>query len=380
MKILIKKGTIHNGIGQVFKETDLFVEDGKIIEIGTNLNYQSDCVIDATNQEVLPGFIDPITGWGCAAGRGQSNDNDETSDAMTPHLNVYYAFDPSNINYQELYGYGITSVGVAPSNNNILGGQMAVFKTQGQHLNQMLVKESVAMKGSVNASVKETYGSRNVAPMTRMGIYHQLQEMLKKADEFKEEDAKDCKVQAMHEVTEGKMPLVMSCNTTADIDALLHTIENKKIEIIIANSYGLSKNLLNTDCSIVLGDLVDAFSKYNHDIDYDALFALIEKGQCVALSAFGDGTSPGREILLWNAHEVARQAARHQVELCPETLLRMISFNAAKMLHVENRIGSLEVGKDADIVIWSHHPLMTTQAHPTTVLISGEVVMKGEAA
>lgn len=379
MAILIKNGNIHDGKGNVFQQTDLLIEAGKIAEIAKGIEHKKAMVIEAKGKEVLPGFIDPISAWGCAAGRGQANDNDEKSEGMTPHLNAYYAFDSDSMKYQEVYGYGITSVAVAPSNSNILGGQMAVFKTWGTSVNDMLVKEKAAMKGSVNEKVKEAYGSRNQTPMTRMGIFEQLQQAFQKVHSKEEADLKDRKNQALKQVVDKAMPLVMSCNTAAEMEGLFHVLRNESVDLIIANSYGLNKEVFNQDCSIVLGDLVDGFSKYNRQVDYKTLFALIEQGRCVALSAFGDGTSVGREILLWNAHEIARQAAKHHVELSAETVLKMITSYPAQMLQVEDRIGSLEKGKDGDVVIWSQHPLKRYDAAVEAVIISGQIVMKGAA-
>lgn len=377
MKILIQNGNLHDGAGKIFEKTDLLVEDGKIIKIGKELQAEDACVLDASGKEVTPGFIDPVSAWGCSAGRGRARDNDEKSDPMTPHLNAYYAFDPGSMMYQSLWGYGITAAGVAPTNRNLLGGQMAVFKAWGKGLDDMLVKEFAAMKGSVNEQVKETYGTRNTTPMTRMAIAYQLQNALRKAHSEKEEDLKDDKAVALKPVIEGKMPLIMSCNTQAEIEGLIHCLEKENVELILANAYGLTKGLLNKECSIVLGDLLDGFSKYNSKVDFDALFALIASGKKVALSAYGDGSAPGREILLWNAWEIARQAAKHGFNLDSEKLLSMLTSVPAQMLHVEDRIGALKEGLDADLVIWNAHPLKSAAASIDTVLISGEIVQGG---
>jgi len=377
MKILIQNGNLHDGTGNVFEKTDLLVEDGKIVKIGKELQAEEACVLNASGKVVTPGFIDPVSAWGCSAGRGRARDNDEKTDPMTPHLNAYYAFDPDSMMYQSLWGYGITAAGVAPTNRNLLGGQMAVFKAWGKGLDDMLVKEFAAMKGSVNEQVKETYGTRNVMPMTKMAIAYQLQDALRKTHSEKEEDLKDDKTAALKQVVDGKMPLVMSCNTQAEIEGLLHCLEKEKIELILANAYGLTENLLDKDCSIVLGDLLDGFSKYNGKVNFDALFALIAAGKKVALSAYGDGAAPGREILLWNAWEIARQAAKRGFALDSEKLLSMLTSIPAELLHVENRIGALKEGLDADIVIWNAHPLKSAAASIDTVLISGEIVQGG---
>ena len=114
-------------------------------------------------------------------------------------------------------------------------------------------------------------------------------------------------------------------------------------------------------------------------MNYAALFSLIEAGKPVALSAFGDAVSPGREILMWNAHGLMAQARRLGASLSSEDVLKMLTSVPAQLLGVEDRIGSLTEGKDADIVIWSGNPLETFRALPEIVVISGEIV-KGEQA
>ena len=98
-------------------------------------------------------------------------DNDEKSDPITPHLKALYAYDGDCVSEQAPYTYGITALAASPSNSNIIGGQMAVFRTAGINPFAMLVKDEAGMKGSVTDQVKEAYGSRNVQPMTKMGIF-----------------------------------------------------------------------------------------------------------------------------------------------------------------------------------------------------------------
>ena len=136
---------------------------------------------------------------------------------------------------------------------------------------------------------------------------------------------------------------------------------------------------MDKDCGFILGDLTDGFNKYNAAVNYAALFSLIKAGKPVALSAFGDAVSPGREILMWNAHGLMAQARRLGADLSSEDVLKMLTSIPAQLLGVADRIGSLAEGKDADIVIWSGNPLETFRALPEIVVISGEIV-KGEKA
>ena len=132
--ILLKNGCVHNGRGQV-STTDLLIDGGKIVKIGEHLEAACADVIDAAGMHVFPGFIDPLSDWGILGPgreiRGNANDNDERSDVFTPQLDVKYAFNGRGITRQQIYAFGITAVGVAPSNNNVFGGQMAAFEVHG---------------------------------------------------------------------------------------------------------------------------------------------------------------------------------------------------------------------------------------------------------
>lgn len=378
--ILIRQGTVHDGLGQVLENTDVLVDGGQIVKIGTALDSAGAEVVEAAGKCVMPGWIDPLSGWGTAAGRGQARDNDETSDPITPQLEAYYAFDPESVMYQQLWGYGITAVGVAPSNNNVLGGTLSVFKTWGTRAETMCVRENCAMKGSADDQVKAVYGARNAAPMTKMGIFSALRDMLRLCASEKEDDQKNPKVKAMKPVLEGSMPLIMSCNTRAEMDGVLKVMSSTKAHVVLSNVYQLDESLKTRDCDLILGDLTDGFNRFNGSVNFKALFELMKSGRKVALSAFGDAVSPGREILMWNAQRILAEARRTHADITSEDVLKMLTSIPAEMLQAAGRIGSLQEGRDADIIVWSQNPLETFQARPETVMISGTIIEGGPQA
>ena len=212
-----------------------------------------------------------------------------------------------------------------------------------------------------------------------MGIFSALRELIAKCRSDKAEDQKDPKVQAFRPVLEGRLPLILNCNTQAEADAVLTLFEKEPVQLILANMYQLDESLKDKACGLILGDLTDGFNRYHAAVDYKVLFDLIKAGKKVALSAFGDAVSPGREILMWNAHGLLAQARRLGAEITSEDVLKMLTSVPAQLLGVADRIGSLTEGKDADVVIWSGNPLETFRALPETVMISGEIV-KGEKA
>ena len=173
--MLIKNGRIHDGLGTV-KEADLRLAHGLIQEIGQGLTaLENEEVFDATGMEILPGFVQTISNWGVNGGiqeiRPSSNDNDEKSNPIMPELDAFYAFNGRAAGYQQLGAFGLTACGVSPTDNNLFGGTIAAFTTEGVNPYKMCLKRDVGMMASVMPALKNTYGSRQIAPMTRMWIF-----------------------------------------------------------------------------------------------------------------------------------------------------------------------------------------------------------------
>ena len=192
--MLIRNGRIHDGKGKVFT-ADLRILDGKIAEIGEQLAFsENEECIDAEGLEILPGFIQTLSFWGINGStteiRPSSEDNDELSDPITPHLDVRYAFNGRAATVQQLGAFGLTTVGVTPTDNNLFGGTMAGFEVDGVNPYKMCLNPYAGMKASVCKKLKDIYGKRGAAPQTKMWIFQQLAEQLRLAAEYKTGDAK----------------------------------------------------------------------------------------------------------------------------------------------------------------------------------------------
>ena len=376
--ILLKNGCVHNGRGQV-STTDLLIDGGKIVKIGEHLEAACADVIDAAGMHVFPGFIDPLSDWGILGPgreiRGNANDNDERSDVFTPQLDVKYAFNGRGITRQQIYAFGITAVGVAPSNNNVFGGQMAAFEVHGVNPMKMLIREKVGMKASVTEAVKEAYGSRNLAPMTKMGIFAMLKEKLAAAKDYHPEEDKverDEKLAALKPVVDKQMPLFVSCNTPAEIRSVLRAVADYDLDLVFCGGFGVDgslQELAEKRCGLIVANPANGFNKYTRNTDYAGIAQLAKQGATVAFSAADNGFG-GREDLLWPALEM--QKAIHD----SETVLTMLTYNAAKLLGIEQLTGSLEEGKRADLVLWSANPITSYKGAVEMTIANGEILYR----
>lgn len=373
--ILIKNGNVYDGKGNVFEDTDILI-DGKIIkEIGKSIEVsEGTSVYDAKDKIVFPGFIDSLNVWG-AKGPGWGDDDlNEHSDPVTPDLDVVYSFDQDSMMFQRVFEYGVTSAGITPSTSNVIGGSAAVFKTFGKHPYEMLVKEKAGMVSSLTSKSKKVYGSKNKAPMTKMGAIALLKQAILKAIEYKERDKKEynSKSQALQMLIDKDIPLFINCNTKAEMDAIEIALKDLPVDIVFTGAFGVNENtgdILQKKFSVILGDLTQAMSSANQNVDFDAIQKLMEKDIDVAISSSGDDTASGKESLLWNA------ILCHKYGLEDSEVLRMITSIPAKILGVEDKIGSIERGKEADITIWTNNPIRTYSAQIEATFINGENIL-----
>lgn len=131
--MIIKNGNIHVGNGKILEGYDVLIEKGIIKKVTKNIYKDDDKIIDGKGMEVFPGFIDPVSSYGCMDIGSKIKDHDEISDPITPEANIKYAFNHDEILLEELYKVGITAIGAAPGDKNVIGGQMAVYNTWGEN-------------------------------------------------------------------------------------------------------------------------------------------------------------------------------------------------------------------------------------------------------
>lgn len=376
--MIIKNGTIHDGKGRVYA-ADIRIEDGKIVKIAPDLKAaKKEEVVDARGLEVFPGFIQTLATWGINGSateiRPSANDNDELSDPITPQLNVKYAFNGRAATVQQLGAFGLTTIGVTPTDNNLFGGTMAVFEVDGVNPFDMLVKDEVGMKASVRKNVKQAYGKRNVAPQTKMWLFEQLSEQFRKASEYKAEKGKerDMKLEALQKVLKRKMPLFLAVDTQQDALHALEILKPYRIKLVLCNGFEInedSKWLLENRIPLVIRSNAMTMDETAMKLDLKGIAALSEKGLKVALSGV-DSSFQIREDVLWLGISMMR------ILKDEKKVLPMMTSIPAALLSVSDVTGSIEEGKRADIVLWDKNPLETYQAEIITTYMGGKAIYR----
>ena len=378
--MLITGGNIHDGLGKVFKAS-LRVENGLIAQMGEELEPKpGEEIFDAAGMEILPGFVQAVSNWGVNGSateiRPSSNDNDERSNPITPELDGFYAFNGRAATAQQLGAFGLTSCGVAPTDNNLFGGTIAVFEVDGVNPYKMLISRNIAMMASVTVNLKTTYGLRQMAPMTRMWIYTNFAEQLRKAKDYKEEEGKpkDDKLAALKRVVEGELPLFVSCDSITAIEHVRDICEGyPELKLVIVNGFGLKGDedwIIEKKIPLIVRTAPYTMDEYAMELNLAAIAKLADKGAQVALSGSYSNSFAAREDMLWACAEMMR--VMHD----SERVLSMATSIPAKIMGVDDKLGSIECGKRADIVIWSADPMASYQARIIRTYQGGKEIYK----
>lgn len=372
---IIKNGNVHIGDGRIVTGCDILTDDRYIKKVGKNLNIPGAKIIDASGKEVFPGFINTV----CSiAGMGYNQDcpdNIEATDPFTPELNIKYSIDPMMVDIQEYYKVGITSIGASPDSQSVVGGQMVVFKTSPKmKYFDRILKDSAGLKCSVLPMVKQFFKSKNMAPKSKTGMFYLIESRF---DDLNHVDEKDYTTgqKVLKKAKDGELPIFISAASKSEINGAVNVFKDMNVKMNIVDALEFDRclpQIIRSGAGVVIGDFTACSGGIKHDLDLTKVKDLIDNNVNVAITSARYGTAwDGREVFLWDAIELYRAG------IDAEEIIKMLTLNPAKMLGVDNKIGSIEEGKDADITIFSAHPIKTYTARVNISMINGEVVYGG---
>ena len=379
--LLIQNGHIKPMVGADLPRGDILIgDDGKILAVAESIPAPENCpVIDAQGRLVTPGCIDAhchigldneAVGW-------EGMDYNEIVDPITPQMRAIDSIYPQDEAFALAVQGGVTTACTGPGSANVVGGTFAVIKLHGNRIDNMILKDAVAMKCAFGENPKRCYGQGGKkAPMTRMGVAALLRELLFKTRRYMEDKAAgknpafDMKLEAMIPVLEGKLPL----------KAHAHRADDILTSIRIAKEFGVKLTLDHcTDGAVIADELAKegypAFvgpslgSKTKVELtnkSFATAGALCKAG--VKISIITDAPVIPLQYLPMCAGLAA------DAGLDREEAWKAITINPAVALGIADRVGSLEPGKDGDIVIWSDDPITTLAAAAVVTVIDGKVV------
>jgi len=386
--LYVKNAKIKTMVGTDIENGQIIVENGKIKAIGENLKKPKGAeVIDAGKNLLTPGLIDAHCHVGLfgEAVRWEGADGNEIADPITPQLRGIDSINPFDDAFKEAIAGGVTSVGTGPGSANIMGGTFAAVKCVGKRVDDMAIKPEFAMKIAFGENPKNCYGqSQKKSPITRMAIAAGLREMLFKAqryteelDEYEKSNKKDKKRPAFDMKLHSLVPVMRK---QMPLKAHAHRADDILTSIRIANEFGLDISLEHcTDGHLIVDELV----KENKPIivgptfgsrtkpevknkTFDTVKILVDAGLKVAINTDAP-VIPIGGLSLCAGMAIAAGLDEQKGWEC-------ITKNPAEIMGIADRVGTLEVGKDADFVIFSGNPLTDIDAKVLYTVVDGEIV------
>jgi imidazolonepropionase-like amidohydrolase len=382
MKTALINGRIYTMAGPVLGKGSLLWEKGKITAVGEKGTLPEDAeVIDLQGRTVLPGFIDAHTHVGILEEiyQEEGDDLNEFTEPITPEMRALDAVNPLDIAFRDAVCGGITTVMTGPGSANVLGGTNLVMKTAGSSLDEMILLPQAGLKTAFGENPKRVFNEQKKIPCTRMGIAALLRQALIDAQNYlaKKEKAvssgevfeRDLGMENLVLVLKKKIPLSVHAHRADDILTAIRIVDEFGVEMILEHGTEAQKiipELQKRNIPVVVGPTLSSRAKVElAEITWQTAALLNEAGVLVALTT-DHSVVPVQYLPL-----CASLAVRNGMK--EEEALQAITINPARILKLEHRIGSLEVGKDADIVVMSGHPL-DWRSRVERVYINGQLV------
>ena len=371
--------TITNG---VIENGTVLIDKGKIVAVGdVNLAIPKGAeVIDATGKWVTPGFIEAhshIAIWG-EPQVPASADFNEMVGPVQSELRAIDAINPQDPAIITVRNAGVTTAFTGPGSGNVIGGTGVAIKLRGNTIDEMVIPGTEAMKMALGENPKRNYGARNKAPATRMGNAAVLREALVAAqnyaaelDQSKAEGktiARNLSAEALLPLLRGEMKARMHAHRADDIITAIRIAEEFNFKFAIEHSsegYMVADILAEKNVMSICGPNLSPPKKHELWYTTPENAALIHK-------------AGGRVCCMVDRGSETRWLSLHagvlvRFGLPEEEAFKAVTINPAEVLGIADRVGSLEVGKDADLVVWDGNPFFTYTS-TECVLIDGEVV------
>ena len=379
--LLIKNGYVKTMAGSDIPNGCVLIDDnGKIASVGAEIAAPEGCqVIDAQGRLVTPGCVDAHCHIGLDnEGMGwEGMDYNEITDPITPHMRAIDSINPMDEAFGLALQGGVTAACTGPGSANVLGGTFVAIKLHGKRIDKMIIKNPLAMKCAFGENPKRCYGQgAKRSPMTRMGTAALLRETLFKAKRYledKENDKNpgfDMKLEAMIPVLKGEIPLKAHAHRADDILTSIRIAKEFGVKITLDHCTDgalIADELAEEGLSAFVGPTLGSKSKIElRNKSFTTPAALHEAG--VPISIITDAPVIPLQYLPMCAGLAINSGLDY------EEGWRAITINPAVQTGIGDRVGSLEPGKDADVVIWTADPMKTLGAEAYTTIVDGKIV------
>lgn len=344
----------------VLSNADLWIKDGKIFEAGINADIPSDARIeDASGLVITPGLIDIHTHVGIWGEIDEHvNDACEYSDPFTPLMDAIDGININHFSFRLARKGGVTTIQTGTGSANPIGGVWSILKTSGSSLEDMLIIERSGLKGALGENPKNVFGqSYNKTPLTRMGVAQIIRDGFQQAVNLSAGErathmAERTELSPFIEVLEGKMPLHLHCHRADDIATAIRIAKEFNIQLSLEHcteGHLMLDAIKESGASVTLGPFMLPSTKYETRNSTPAAPKMFHEAGIPFAIMTDHPFIPIHYLILCAAEAV-------KFGLDEMAALKSITSEAAKLVGIQDRVGSIEAGKDADFVIWSHHP------------------------
>lgn len=362
----------------------LIDDNGKIAAIGAQIAPPEGTeILNAGGRLLTPGCVEAhchigldneAMGW-------EGMDYNEIVDPITPQLRAIDSINPQDEAFMNALRGGVTTACTGPGSANVVGGAFAVIKLAGKRVDDMVMKSPAAMKAAFGENPKRCYGQGgHKAPMTRMGVASLLRDLLMRTKKYAEDKAGekppayDAKLEAMLPVIRGEMPLKAHAHRADDILTAIRIAKEFQIKLTLdhcTDGAVIADELAKEGYPAFVGPSLGSKTKIELQNKSFATAGILNKAG-VNVSIITDAPV----IPLQYLPMCAGLAAHAGLDM--EEAWKAITINPARQLGVGHRIGSLEEGKDGDLVIWTANPLTTIGGESWMTFVNGKPVYQAE--
>ncbi|MDT3701172.1 MAG: amidohydrolase [Thermincola sp.] len=376
-------GRIKPMVGPDLDKGVILIKDGRIQAVGSQISIPPEAeILDLTGKVVVPGFIDAHCHVGILEEiyHPEGDDLNEMTDPATPHLRAIDAINPEDVGFADALEGGVTTVVTGPGSGNVIGGENLAMKTAGIIVDHMVVKNPVGLKVAFGENPKRVHGSNKKSPMTRMATAAVLRENLVKAynymgkleqgtrDPEKMPD-RDLKMESMVRVLKRELPLRAHAHRADDIMTAVRIADEFNLRLVIEHcteGFKIADELARRNIPAIVGPLLTNRSKVELQFRTHANAGILSKAGVKVAIMTDHPVIPINYLSLCAA--LAVKAGMEETDA-----LKAITINAAQIIGLADRIGSIQPGRDADLLIMNGEPL-ELKTRIEQVFINGKAI------
>ncbi len=381
--LLLKNATIFPQTDAAPFVGDVLCDNGIITKIGEDITAEGADVLDLTGLNLLPGLVDchSHAGLGPRDSVSALPYGTDTAKPVSPEMEAILSADPQNPLYHYALENGVTTLGVIPGSSDVIDGTGFATRTWGDNIFEMCLKRKMCLKLSLGENPKRVFQNQHMEPDSRMGVTFVLEEFFANAKAYM--DAKERGEQVEYNeqyevamlVLKREIPARIHC-THNDMASAIQCLTKYNVRFTIEHAWGAGNYLdeiVESGCGIVYGPIGGRKSFYeSRFVDIDAVAKLDARGTECCLTV--DSPLEGLDSLLSHMEQAVREGTD------PLRVMRMVTIHPAKVLGLQDRLGTIETGKDANFAVFKGVPGTDMGAHVIYTIGEGELKYQAESA